>query len=714
MKNKKKILAALICISTFIAAPASFASEEDSLNELNDKEDIIKEQEDLDENEPELEEEPEVREEKEPSEDNQEDGLSYEEQEEETNKDPKSLERVRVPYQRKSEEITEDLDEVKKENLGLEISEENVAKAQTVSREKDLPIVYYDASNLDEILKKYPEYVRKNIKPSGDYSFVKQGEDTYIYGKDGKLLESQTIISKDKIYRTDARGKSTSVTNSWAEINDDHYRLDSKGKVLKGFNRVDNKDFYFDNSGVLLRNAFINQDRTMYRADDRGVLSKAKNTWAKVGSKTFLTDSNARTLAGKRNISGTDYYFSKKDGLIRNNEVLADGGRYWANDKGALSFIKKERGWHFLDGLNYRFEENGKLSKGLTDSGKYRYFFDLETGEMLRNQIIKKGFDKIYLAQNGVANYVGWDYYNGRLSFNRENGTFAKGLSKIDGVYYGFDDNGKIYDRQYKKINGQWWYFNKFGEASRHNGNFARGWVGDRYYFQDGKPAEGLQVINGKTYIFHERTRNKIRNDIKVVNFNKYKLDSNGVARKIGRIDTRPAIMGTRGQFAPGFSQYFNRKTPYFRQVDPRWSYRRFSAGTLGEYGCGPTVMAMVLNKELHRNDIYPTNTAVDAADYDEYGTDWQYFKENPRIYGLNSYDVTINEKALIQALEFGSVIMRVGAGYYTTGGHYIVIDSYKDGYFTINDPYSLKNTREKQPFWRIKQEATVAWVIKK
>ena len=44
-----------------------------------------------------------------------------------------------------------------------------------------------------------------------------------------------------------------------------------------------------------------------------------------------------------------------------------------------------------------------------------------------------------------------------------------------------------------------------------------------------------------------------------------------------------------------------------------------------------------------------------------------------------------------------------------------MVIDSYKDGYFLINDPYySDKNTREKHTFDRLKAEVTVAWIIKK
>lgn len=433
-------------------------------------------------------------------------------------------------------------------------------------------------------------------------------------------------------------------------------------------------------------------------------------------NKTFLSDKDGNTLSGKRDFAGKTYYFDKEEGLVKSRKVIADGGSFSANSDGELSLVRKfSPGWIDLDGRSYFFQNDGKLARGLYDTGSNRYFFDKETGAMARSEINSKGFDRIYSEKNGIAHYIGWDYSKGKLGYFNEDGTYTKGLRTIDGITYGFDENGKIFNRQYKKFGNQWYYFNKYGEASKHSGKFAKGWVGDRYYFSDGKPAEGLQKIGGVTYIFDELTKETLTNTTKVINFNRYKLDSNGRATFIGKIDTRQAVKGTGGLFKPGFSQYLNRKTPYFTQKDPRWANRRFSNGTFSGYGCGPTAMAMVLSRELHRNDIYPTNTAIDANDYENDGTEWQYFIENPRIYGLNSYDVPVNKKAFIQALETGTMVVRVGAGYFIDGGHFMVIDSYKDGYFLINDPYySDKNTREKHTFDRLKAEVTVAWIIKK
>ncbi|MDO5048131.1 MAG: C39 family peptidase [Anaerococcus sp.] len=583
------------------------------------------------------------------------------------------------------------------------------------NKDNEDPVVYYDQSKLDDILTKDPSYVREEIEPTGRVEFVEKSSKTYLYNKDGKLAKNQKLIIEDKFYRTDSSGRVENPKNSWLKIEDKSYRTQSDGTILKGFNKIGGYDYYFDKEGILARNSFIKNDRTIFRANDLGVLSKAINTWADIGANRYRTDQNARSLVGKHDLDGRSFYFAKDKGLIRDGYILADGGRFRADSKGLLSFdISLKPGWTGMDGLSYYYLANGKLARGLFDTGAHRYFFDRETGQMARNEINSQGPKQVYSKDNGVSHYIGWDYYKGKLAYVKGDGTLTKGLKTIGGMTYGFDQDGRIFNRQYKNFDGQWWYFNKYGEGQRSNGQFATGWVGDRYYFADGKPAEGLQTIGGVTYIFHELTRQIMRNTTKVIDFNKYRLDSKGHASLIGRIDTRPVAFGTRGEFNPGFSQYLNRKTPYFNQRDPRWANRSYSSETIGGLGCGPTAMAMVLNRLLGRDDIYPTNTMVDARDYENIGTEWQYFRENPKIYGLESYEVPINKEAFIQALDQGPMVVRVGPGYYINAGHYLVIDSYKDGNFIINDPYnSRRNTLDNQSFWRLKQEVTIGWLIK-
>lgn len=357
--------------------------------------------------------------------------------------------------------------------------------------------------------------------------------------------------------------------------------------------------------------------------------------------------------------------------------------------------------------------KDGSLAKGLTDTGKVRKYFDKKTGKLVKSKIIKN--ENIHADDKGEAHYIGWDYYKGKLGYYDPKTGYAKGLKTIGNITYGFDDSGSIFRKQNRVINGQNYYFNNYGEAEKTNGSYNRGWVGDRYYYKDGKPAEGLANINGKKYAFHERSLRLLRNINKVFDHKMYWINARGEA--IYQYDVAHAYLsrGTGGAFRPGFSQNLMRKTPYFSQHDRRWASRAFASSNMSNLGCGPTTMAMVLNRKLNTNDIYPTNTMAVARDYSSWdGTDWQYFIEGVEAYGLKSYDIPVQKDAFVQALKDNPIVVRVGPGYFTDGGHYMVIDSYKDGAFTLNDPNNMRrNTMDRIPWWRLRREVTVAWEIK-
>ena len=361
----------------------------------------------------------------------------------------------------------------------------------------------------------------------------------------------------------------------------------------------------------------------------------------------------------------------------------------------------------------YHYKEDGTLAKGLTDTGEVRRYFDKETGQMVKN----KRFDNenIFVDADGEAHYIGWDYYKGKLGYyDREKG-YAKGLKTIDNITYGFDEDGSIFRKQNRVFNGVNYYFNKYGEATKTDGSYAKGWVGDRYYFEDGRPAEGLVTINGKKYAFHERSLRLLKNVNKVFDHKMYRINEKGEAIYKYRVNHAYLSRGTGGEFEPGFSQNLMRKTPYFSQTDRRWAGKSYSVGTMANLGCGPTAMAMVLNRKLNTNDIYPTNTMAVASDYAAWdGTDWQYFIEGVEAYGLKSYDIPVQKDAFIQALKDNPIVIRVGPGSFINAGHYMVVDSYKNGSFLINDPMNFrKTTLENIPWSRIRNEVTVAWEIK-
>lgn len=362
---------------------------------------------------------------------------------------------------------------------------------------------------------------------------------------------------------------------------------------------------------------------------------------------------------------------------------------------------------------SYHYKEDGSLAKGLIDTGEIRRYFDKKTGQMVKNKKIEN--ENIFVDADGEAHYIGWDYYKGKLGYYNPEKDYAKGLKTIDNITYGFDEDGSIFRKQNRVFDGVNFYFNNYGEATKTDGSYLKGWVGDKYYFDDGKPAEGLVTIDGKKYAFHERSLNLLRNVNKVFDHKMYWINEKGEAIYKYKVNHTYLSRGTGGKFKPGFSQNLMRKTPYFSQIDKRWADKPYSLGTMANLGCGPTVMAMVLNRKLNTNDIYPTNTMAVARDYSSRdGTDWQYFIEGVEAYGLKSYDIPIHKEVFIQALKDNPIVIRVGPGTFINAGHYMVVDSYKNGSFLINDSMNMKKTtQENIPWSRLRSEVTVAWEIK-
>ena len=135
----------------------------------------------------------------------------------------------------------------------------------------------------------------------------------------------------------------------------------------------------------------------------------------------------------------------------------------------------------------------------------------------------------------------------------------------------------------------------------------------------------------------------------------------------------------------------------YYSQVDSRWKTHPYPANaagyankTIGSSGCGPTCAAMVVTSS-GKEIIYPS-TMGDIFRENGYrvagGTSWDAFQYVADRWGLESKIVRSSYDAL-QAVKDGyMVIINVGAGLWTTGGHYIVAAEADGDRIGIYDPY--------------------------
>ena len=133
----------------------------------------------------------------------------------------------------------------------------------------------------------------------------------------------------------------------------------------------------------------------------------------------------------------------------------------------------------------------------------------------------------------------------------------------------------------------------------------------------------------------------------------------------------------------------------------------------IGIAGCGPTSMSMALARLNGDISIDPQKIASDAQNYmtDE-GIAWAFFYDEASKYGYGAYDIINDENSMIEALDNGPLIVSVNRGYFTLFGHIIVIDSYQDGKFIINDPNSIRKSQLSWTYDQIKDQIAHIWLI--
>ena len=161
-----------------------------------------------------------------------------------------------------------------------------------------------------------------------------------------------------------------------------------------------------------------------------------------------------------------------------------------------------------------------------------------------------------------------------------------------------------------------------------------------------------------------------------------------------------------------------DRKTvPLFLQWDPRWGYEKYGSDFLAVTGCGPTCLAMAgyyLTGSLNMNPRDLAKFAEENGYYAKgYGSSWTLISEGSARLGLKATELPLVKKKMTDALEAGHpVILALGAGDFTTTGHYIVLTGLQDGQFTVNDPNSVLNSEKLWSYEQLEGQIRNIWEI--
>lgn len=156
---------------------------------------------------------------------------------------------------------------------------------------------------------------------------------------------------------------------------------------------------------------------------------------------------------------------------------------------------------------------------------------------------------------------------------------------------------------------------------------------------------------------------------------------------------------------------------PLLMQWDSRWGYAPYGSGLIGYTGCGPTSLSMAA---LYLLDD-PKWTPLEVAKFAEEngycspgnGSKWTLMSEGSAALGLAARELALVERYMKDELDLGHpIIMAMGPGDFTTGGHFIVVTGYDEESFTVNDPNSRANSEKHWTFRTLEPQIKNLWAM--
>ncbi len=133
----------------------------------------------------------------------------------------------------------------------------------------------------------------------------------------------------------------------------------------------------------------------------------------------------------------------------------------------------------------------------------------------------------------------------------------------------------------------------------------------------------------------------------------------------------------------------------YYSQIDSRWRYLPYtsvgnSSQTIGSSGCGPTSAAMIVT--AIKGTITPDKMSSLFVDYGyrsaDNGTYFSAFRWVADTFDIEYTETYYTDTAMDLLGNNHYVVVSVGNGLFTTGGHFIVLTGINGNTISIYDPY--------------------------
>lgn len=359
------------------------------------------------------------------------------------------------------------------------------------------------------------------------YTMVTVDEKKYWLQDSGILLKSGAVYYEGVIYRADKKGV-LSVKSGWVQLGEDWYCTDTEGVPRK--NCWVSGKYYLDDIGVMLSSTIVEWEGELYYLGEDGACRTEAGP-VKYGSAWFLIGTDGAIVRDMITEVGGRMYSAGEDGRLYTNQIIfvEDETYYYAEGNGAF---RTKSGWIEYSGQWYFLEEGGRARCNLTaKDAKGNRFYLGDDGRMVRNEIVVVDEVMYYAGSNGAfRTKKGWLKIGSDWYFTESDGSFRRNKFVVVSKteMYFMDDVGKMVTSNIVVYQDILYYIDTDGRVKMN-----KGWmkIKNKWYYAIGDGAllrNDIIEYKGKQYFMGDDGAMVISDGV-ISKGKAYKADKEGV-----------------------------------------------------------------------------------------------------------------------------------------------------------------------------------------
>lgn len=298
-------------------------------------------------------------------------------------------------------------------------------------------LVFTDQSAVREDMTVYAIWTKQSIAEGNEYGWNRQPDGNWKYLlSDGDFAEDGIYDIGGTCYAFDDDGIMLTGMIQLEAANGfpaGTYYFQSNGAMVTGWAKTGGSWYYFNVDGRM-RTGWLPEGDTWYYLQPDGKMTLG---WEEINERWYYFDSAGVMKKGWMEANGNWYYFNSATGEMLHQRWIKDGDNYYFfSSDGAM-----KTGWMTQGGVTYFFSEDGSMKTGwmrASSAGDW-YYFDLETGNMLKNKWLTLDDDTYYFKADGLMARSAWVRVRGKYFYMMANGKMAKDVN-LSG--YKFDKDG--------------------------------------------------------------------------------------------------------------------------------------------------------------------------------------------------------------------------------------------------------------------------------